>query len=76
MREDLEKLPEPFHTGVKKSDIWKEEEADNGLPITSALTILLSMGIRRDGFFVARLGYDEIWQMSVDLGMGEEAPHP
>ena len=74
-RDKIENLPDTFCTGLKRSNLWSEESMHGGLAITNGVTILLpasSKGTQKDGFFVARLGFDEAWAISKSLGLGEE----
>jgi hypothetical protein len=70
-RSKIEKLPEPFRSGMVRSSLWKEEEERGGLAVTNCLSMYLPETAHEDAFFVARIGYDDGFEISNIFGLGD-----
>ncbi|KAL2361144.1 hypothetical protein RJZ56_005984 [Blastomyces dermatitidis] len=66
----IEKLPEPFCTGLKRSNLWKKEKETGGLEVTNCLALYLPER-KADAFFVITISYDDGFNISNFLGLGE-----
>jgi len=53
----VENLPEPFRTGIKKSNLWCKEKDSGGLAIINGLKMFLPVRPNEDTLLVLRLGY-------------------
>ncbi|EDN03889.1 predicted protein [Histoplasma mississippiense (nom. inval.)] len=69
-RDKIEKLPEPFCTGLKRSNLWKKEKETGGLEVTNCLAMYLPER-KADAFFVITISYDDGFNISNFLGLGE-----
>ncbi|OJD20775.1 hypothetical protein ACJ73_07886 [Blastomyces percursus] len=69
-RDKIEKLPEPFCTGLKRSNLWKKEKETGGLEVTNCLALYLPER-KADAFFVITISYDDGFNISNFLGLGE-----
>ncbi|OAT12860.1 hypothetical protein BDBG_08152 [Blastomyces gilchristii SLH14081] len=69
-RDKIEKLPESFCTGLKRSNLWKKEKETGGLEVTNCLSMYLPER-KADAFFVIMIGYDDGFNISNFLGLEE-----
>ena len=67
----VENLPEPFRTGMKMSNLWREEKESGGLAITNGLGIYLPETPNQDSLFVLRLGYYQGFNIFDLFGLGD-----
>lgn len=72
----IESLPEPFRTGIKRSNLWQSEDDSGGLAVSNCLSIYLPETNDEDAIFVARLGYDDGFTIFDRLGFGESVVVP
>jgi hypothetical protein len=70
-RERVENLPEPFRTGMMKSNLWKNEEQRGGLPVTNCLSLYMPKTGDEDVLAVLRLGFERGWKTFDLLGLGD-----
>ncbi|KAK2796022.1 hypothetical protein FQN50_009642 [Emmonsiellopsis sp. PD_5] len=70
-RHMVKNLPEPFHTGMKMSSLWKEEKKRGGLAITNCLSIQLPKTLNEDALCVVRIGYDDGFRICNMFGFGD-----
>lgn len=71
----IDKLPEPFKTGIQNSKQWKDEQEIGGLSVTNCLSLYIPAKVNKDTFLVVRMGYLDGFQVSDLLGIGDpEAP--
>jgi hypothetical protein len=67
----IDKLPEPFKTGIQNSSQWKKEQKVGGLSGTHCLSLYLPEKVNMDAFLVIRMGYLDGFQVSHFLGIGD-----
>lgn len=67
----IDKLPEPFRTGMKMSKSWKDEQERGGLSVTNCLSLYLPKRINEDTLLVIRMGYADGFNISDILGLGD-----
>lgn len=70
-RSKIAELPEPFRSGMARSNLWKKEEGTGGLAVTNCLSMYLPETAHEDAFFVARIGYEEGFVISHIFGLGD-----
>lgn len=70
-RNMVDKLPEPFRSGMKASHLWGEEEKSGGLSVTNCLSMYLPETAYEDAFFVARMGYNYGFEISNLFRLGD-----
>lgn len=70
-RHMIDKLPEPFRTGMKMSKSWKDEQERGGLSVTNCLSLYLPKRINEDTLLVIRMGYADGFNISDILGLGD-----
>jgi hypothetical protein len=56
-RQQIEALPEPFHTGLRTSNGWGQKNDQGGLVVTSYVILLLPEVSNEDTFFIIRMEY-------------------
>lgn len=66
----VDKLPEPFRTGIEQSKLWKHEKETGGL-LTNCLALHLPEKVNEDTFLVIRMGYYDGYKVSDILGLGD-----
>ena len=64
----IENLPEPIRTGVKKSNMWKNERL-GGWSVTNCLSLYLPEEHNEDTLLVIRMGYHDGFNFSANLGL-------
>lgn len=69
----IDKLPEPFRTGMQTSKLWRDEQERGGLSVTNCLSLYLPKKINEDTLLVIRMGYSDGFNISDILGLGD--PH-
>lgn len=69
-RHMINKLPEPFRTGMERSKLWRHEQETWGL-LTNCLTLHLPEKVNEDTFLVIRMGYHDGYGVSDILGLGD-----
>jgi hypothetical protein len=67
----IDKLPEELRVGVKNSSLWREEQRRGGLSVTNCLSLYLPEKHNQDTFLVVRMGYDDGFNFSDILGLGD-----
>lgn len=70
-RHMIDRLPEPFRTGMEKSRQWKDEQERGGLSVTNCLSLHLPEKVNEDSFLVIRMGYWDGFKVSDLLGIGD-----
>lgn len=70
-RHMIDKLPEPFKTGIQNSGQWKNEQEIGGLSVTNCLSLYIPEKENKDTFLVVRMGYLDGFQISHRLGIGD-----
>jgi hypothetical protein len=70
-RERGEKLPELLRTGMKTSNLWKEEEEIGGLAITNCLSLYMPERRNEDALLLVRVGYKDGWNLFDMFGFGD-----
>ncbi|ESZ99101.1 hypothetical protein SBOR_0511 [Sclerotinia borealis F-4128] len=63
-------IPEPLHSGIKVSNLWKKENESGGLEVTNCLSIYLPETLQADAFLVIRLGCSNGIDICNWLGLG------
>ena len=67
----IENLPEPFRTGMKMSNLWRQETESGGLAVSNCLTLYLPETNNEDSIFMVKLGYDYGFNLFNLLGFGD-----
>ncbi|KAM5487032.1 hypothetical protein MaudMau93_004751 [Microsporum audouinii] len=70
-RRMIDKVPEPFRSGMESSKLWKEEQESGGLLVTNCLSLYLPEKINEDAVLLIRIGYYEGFNISNNLGLGD-----
>ncbi|EGE00673.1 hypothetical protein TESG_07970 [Trichophyton tonsurans CBS 112818] len=70
-RHMIDKVPEPFRTGMESSKLWKEEQESGGLLVTNCLSLYLPEKIYEDAVLLIRIGYYDGFNISNNLGLGD-----
>jgi hypothetical protein len=71
-RQTIDKLPEPFRTGVTTSKLWNEEKNNGGHAITNCLSVYLPND-EGDVFLTIRMSCSEGVSICNLLGFGSVA---
>ena len=69
-RHMVENLPEPLKTGIKTSNLWREEVDSRGLAVTNCLSLSLPENVHEDALFQVRISHKEGFHLSNLLGFG------
>jgi hypothetical protein len=67
----IDKLPEQIRIGVKNSRLWRAEQRRGGLSVTNCLSLYLPEKHDQDTFLVVRMGYDDGFNLSNILELGD-----
>ena len=70
-RHRIENLPEPFRTGIKKTNLWRKENESGGLAVTNCMSLYLPETDGEDALFVARIGSDDGFDICDMFGFGD-----
>ena len=70
-RHMVEDLPEPFKTGIKTSNSWREEINSGGFAVTSCLSLSLPEKVHEDVLLQVKIGYNEGFHFFNWLGFGD-----
>lgn len=70
-RHMIDRLPEPFRTGMERSKLWRDEQETGGLSVTNCLSLHLPEKVNEDTFLVIRMGYRDGFNVSDMLGLGD-----
>jgi hypothetical protein len=67
----VDRLPEPFRTGMQTSKLWRDEQKRGGLEVTNCLSLYLPERVNEDSLLVVRMGYRDGFNISNILGLGD-----
>lgn len=67
----IQKIPEPFRSGIGTSNLWKEELSSNGLKVTNCISLHLPETAHEDAYFVVRVGYGCGYFIANEFKFGE-----
>jgi hypothetical protein len=67
----IDKIPEPYCTGMKMSKLWKEEQGRGGLSVTNCLSLYLPENVNGDSLLTIRMSYYHGFHVSNILGLGD-----